>query len=429
MPKLTKEVVEKEQPGSDQRFIWDTELKGFGVKIFPTGAKTFVFQYRTPEGASKRFTIGKLSDSLTVEQARKIAKDRHRDVLNGLDPQGEKRARREAPTMGKVFDDYLASDAFKEKATTTRTVDAGRIERHLRPLLGTMFADKLSTNEVKRAKKAIVEGKTVARIKTRDRGLARVTGGEGTAKKAVNLLRAVCKWSTREGTPAGTAVDWSSIKLVRDGQREAIIEDAAAYGRLFTTLQTMEDQKRIRPAVADALRLIALTGARRGEVAGLRWGYVDLKTGRIVLPAQAHKTGHGTGMAKVIALPAQAQAIIARQPQGEPDTYVFKPAKGQGPVALTKPWRDIRVEAGLPENIGLHGLRHSVGSHLAMSGASLAEVMTQLGHADPKTSLRYIHFAEASRSTLAERAAAVAVAGLEGKVDRADVVELKRGRK
>ncbi|MBK9327265.1 MAG: site-specific integrase [Hydrogenophilales bacterium] len=426
MPKLSKKLVENEQPGTDQRFVWDTELKGFGVKIFPTGVKTFVFQYRSPEGKSKRFTIGKLSDSLTVEQARQIAKDRHRDVLNGRDPQGEKQARRQAPTLAQVFEDYLASDAFKEKAESTRGVDTGRINHHLRPLLGTVFADKLTTNEVKKAHRAINEGKTATTVKTKARGLARVGGGEGTAKKAVTLLRTICKWSTKDGTPAGAAVDWSNIKMARDGMREAIIEDADAYGRLFRTLDTMQNEKRIRDAVADAIRFIALTGTRRSEVTGLRWSYVDLKAGQVVLPPQAHKTGHRSGKPKTIALPAQAQVILARQPQGKPDEYVFRPSKGIGPLALSKPWRQVREEAGLPDDIGLHGLRHSVGSHLAMSGASLVEVMAQLGHSDPKTSLRYVHYAEAARSTLAERAAAVAVAGLEGKTESAEVVPLRR---
>jgi integrase len=426
MPRLTKTVVQKEKPDARQRFIWDTELKGFGLKIFPSGVKTFVFQYRSPEGKSKRFTIGKLSDALTVEQARQVARDRIRDVANGRDPQGEKRARRQAPTLAQVFEDYLVSDAFMEKAASTRAVDTGRINHHLLPLLGTVSADKLTTKEVREAHKAIVNGKTAVTIKTKARGLARVGGGEGTAKKAILMLRAICKWSTKEGTPAGTAVDWSSVKLSRDGMRETIIEDADAYGRLFRTLDQMQNEKRIRPAVADAFRLIALTGARRGEVTGLLWRYVDLKNGQIVLPPHAHKTGHGTSKPKAIALLAHAQAIIARQPRGELDQYVFRPSKGIGPLALSKPWRQVREEAGLPEDIGLHGLRHSVGSHLAMAGASLMEVMIQLGHKQASTSMRYIHFAENARSTLAERAAAVALAGMEGKPELAEVVPLRK---
>jgi integrase len=421
MHKLTKSSVEKEQPSATQRFIWDGELKGFGVKIFPTGVKSFIFQYRTREGKSKRLTIGKLSDTLTVDQARKIATERMREVLNGIDPQGEKKARKLAPTLSEVITAYLLSDTFKEKAESTRASDMGRINRHLLPLLGKLYADKLTTNAVKKAIKAITDGETATTEKTKQRGLARVHGGAGTARKAFMLLRAICKWSTQEGTPAGQSVEWLSVRLTQDGQRETIIEDVGVYGRLFQTLDQMQNEKRLRDAVADAIRVIALTGARRGEIAGLRWKYVDLKGGKIVLPAATHKSGHRSGKAKTIALPTQAQTIISRQPDGKPDDFVFRPSKGVGALSLNKPWRDIRAEAKLPADLKLHSLRHSIASHLAMDSASPVELMKQLGHQQVSTTLRYIHFAENARSTLAERAAAVAVAGMEGKTEKAEV--------
>jgi integrase len=420
MPKLTKTIVENEQPSDKERFVWDTETKGFGVKIFPTGIKSFIFQYRTREGNSKRLTIGKLSDTLTVDQARKIATEKLREVLNGKDPQAEKKARREVPTLAQVFADYQLAEAFTEKAATTRASDLGRINRHLVPLLGNVHADMLTTNDVKRAVKAITEGQTAISEKTKARGFARVEGGAGTARKAFHLLRAVCKWSTKEGTPAGTAVDWTHVRTAQDGQRDAIIETSADYARLFDTLQQMQDEKRIRSAVADAIRVIAMTGARRGEVAGMRWRHVDLRAGTVTLALTEHKTGRRTGKAKVISLPAAAQTIIQRQPAGEPDDFVFRPCKGEGAISLNKPWRDIRAEAGLPADLGLHGLRHSVASHLAMAGASTAELMAQMGHKQATTTARYVHFAENARSTLAERAASMAVAGMNATQEKAE---------
>lgn len=429
MPKLTKKLVEDQQPGGVARFVWDADVKGFGLKVFPSGVKTFVFQYRTQEGRTRRLTIGKLSDTLTADAARKIAKAKLGEVLNGADPQGEKRARREALTLDAVFDDYLRSDAFKGKADTTQATDRGRINRHLRPLLGSMYADKLTTADVRRMVKDITAGKTAGKAKTKARGLARIAGGPGTAKKAFTLLRAICKWTDGDSTLSTSTVEWSKIKTAPDGRREAIVESAADYGRLFRTLDKMQNEKRIRDAVADAIRVIALTGARRGEIAGLRWSYIDLKNGRITLPAKAHKSGHKSGKSKVLMFPAQAQAIIARQPSGESDEFVFAPASGIGPICLSGIWRKVRAEAGLPNDIGLHSLRHSVGSHLAMGGASLVEIQAQLGHSDAASSQRYIHFAEQARSTLAERAAAVAVAGLEGRDDVAPVTQILRAAK
>jgi integrase len=214
----------------------------------------------------------------------------------------------------------------------------------------------------------------------------------------------------------------AGIKTGADGTRDTILDDADAYARLFQTLDTMETERRLRQPVADAIRVIALTGARRGEVAGMRWRHVDLKAGTVTL--DAHKTAKTTGKPRQIGLPSAAAAIIARQPEGDSDDYIFAPARGAGPVQLGKPWRAIRAEAELPEGIGLHGLRHSLASHMAMQGAQASEIMTALGHRNLATSQKYIHWAQDARQEIAEKAASVALAGMAGgKV--ADVVRLK----
>lgn len=71
------------------------------------------------------------------------------------------------------------------------------------------------------------------------------------------------------------------MKTVQDGQREGIIEDSPAYSKLFMTLDAMQNEKRIQPAVADAIRFIALTGVRRSEATDLLWCHIDFKSGRI----------------------------------------------------------------------------------------------------------------------------------------------------
>jgi integrase len=427
MPKLTKTLVSERVASDKEAIIWDTEVIGFGLRIRPSGSKTFIFSYRSPEGRTLKSTIGKPSDVLTVEQARQIAKDRMRDVLNGRDPQGEKKTARLSITVNDMLDDYIKSEAFLNKAATTRATDLGRIDRHIRPLLGNEFAGKLTQEAVMKAHRAIAEGKTAGKTKTKARGLARVTGGKGTADKSALILSAAYKWAIAQRIAKTNPA--AGIGAGKTGQRDTVLENSDDYARLFTTLQTMEDQKRIRQAAADGIRFIALTGARRGEATGLLWKYVDMKAGQIVLPPTAHKTGHATGKPRIIALPAEAQAIIARQPAGKPDDYVFRPSKGAGAIALAKPWQMVRAEAGLPANLGLHGLRHSIATHLAVAGASAVELMETLGHKQISTTLRYIHFAESARSTLAERAAAVAMAGLNGTADKADVVELKPRKK
>jgi integrase len=424
--RISKRIVDAARPDTKPVFLWDRTLPGFALLTLPSGAKSYVFQYRTAEGRSRRATIGKVG-AVSPEQARTIADGMSRTVKAGGDPLEDKRQAREAITVGQLLDCYLASGRFAEKAATTRLTDTGRIERHLRPLLGGRHVGKLQPEDIRRAFMAIREGKTATRVKT-PRGLARVLGGEGTARKAIRLLRAIFAWGIAERiidrNPA-TGVDTGT-----DGERDAVLE-SADYGRLFETLATMETQRRLRPAVADAVRLIALTGARRGEITGLRWQHVDLKRGVLALPAKAHKTGRKTGKPRVIALPAAAQSIVARQPEGAPDNFVFARSKGGGPVLLAKPWHVIRVEADLPEGIGLHGLRHSLATLLAVGGAQAAEIMTSLGHRQLSTTQRYIHFADTARAALAERAAAPALAGMAAAsgAPNADVVALPDGKR
>jgi integrase len=424
LPKITKRFVDSLERGADRYIRWDDDIKGFGVVVQPSGVKSYLYRYRTPEGEDRRPTIGK-HGALTPDQARSKAEEMRQAVFGGADPLKEKRERRQAATVADVLDSYLASEAFKGKAPSTRLTDKGRIERHLKPLLGRRPVDTLTQEQIERTFNAIRDGKTATREKMGHRALARVRGGEGAARKSVRLLRSVFAWAVRErmikDNPAAT------IRTGSDGARDIILDDAQAYGRLFQTLDRMEAEKRIRQSTADAIRVIALTGARRGEIAGLRWSYVNLKNGTVTLPPAAHKTGKATGKPRVIGLPAAAQALISRQPQGGQDDYVFAPAHGQGPVQLTKLWTKIRVEAALPEGIGLHGLRHSLASHMAMQGAQASQIMTALGHRNLSTSQKYVHWAQEARQAIAEQAASVALAGLAASngAHEAEIVRIK----
>ncbi|MBI5461327.1 MAG: site-specific integrase [Gammaproteobacteria bacterium] len=423
MPKITKRIVDASFPKDKPYFVWDIEIKGFGLLVLPSGVKSYVYQYRTPEGRSRRATIHK-HGTKTAEEAREKAKVLQRAVGTGRDPLAEKKARRDALTIADLLDLYLESARFTEKADTTQALDRGRIHRHLKPTLGKRFVIELTSEDVRKAFAKIRDGKTAVDEKTRPRGRAIVRGGEGAARMSVRLLRAVLHWAASEGLC--TTDPTAGVAIGGDGARDVILETADDYARLFRTLETMEQVKRLRPQVADVIRVIALTGARRGEITALRWAYVDLKTGVLKLPPGAHKTGAKTGKSRIIGLPAAAQAIIARQPQGKPEDYVFRPAKGKGALSLAKPWRAVRAEAGLPEGLVLHGLRHSIASHMAMAGAEAAEIMTALGHRQIATSQRYVHWAQDRRAEVAERAAAHITGALNADAELAEVAPIRR---
>ena len=119
--RITKRVVDAAKPDPEKRlcFVWDGELKGFGLCVLPTGVKSYTFQYRTPEGRARRITIGKHGD-WTPDQARRKAADYRELVRAGGDPAGQKRALLEAATVGDLLDAYLASESFKDKAASTQ---------------------------------------------------------------------------------------------------------------------------------------------------------------------------------------------------------------------------------------------------------------------------------------------------------------------
>jgi hypothetical protein len=136
MPKIIKRTVDAASPDRARRnFLWDTELKGFGLLVLPSGVKSYVLQYRTEDGNGRRATIGK-HGSITPDEARAKADAMRRAVVESRDPLAEKRERRHAATVADMLDAYLASEAFAAKAEVTRATDRGRIIRHLKPTLG-----------------------------------------------------------------------------------------------------------------------------------------------------------------------------------------------------------------------------------------------------------------------------------------------------
>lgn len=438
MPKITKRTVDAIVTPEKRGWVWDTEVKGFGIATRPTGTHSYVFNYRDRHGRMRNVTIGKVG-TMTPDEARKRAEKLRRDVQDGISPLAEKRAARKALTVNDLFDAYLKSDGkngFLRKAASTQSTDRGRITRHLRPLLGKHILEALTAEDVADAHRKIVTGKTAVDVKTGKYGRAVVKGGEGTARKAMQLFRAMLNWAKDQKLlPAGCDPDMTAgLDLGRDGKRSAILGDADAYAAFWQVLDRMADparlengEKLIRPEVADAIRLVVLTGCRRGDVRGLRWRHVDLRQGLITLDANEHKAGHLTGEQRKIGLPAMAQAIIARQPAGQPEDKVFRPARGGENIDLNKPIRAVRDAVGLPKGAALHLLRHSLASHMAMNGAQAFEIKAALGHADIATSQKYVHWAEQRQQELAERAASGIVAAISGNKG-GEIVKLKKER-
>lgn len=425
--KITKRVVDAWKYNSEDPILWDGELKGFGLKANANGTKSYIINYRNKYNRTRRYTIGKHGGKLTADQARKKADSLLADIrLRGKDPLDQKKADHEALTVNGLLDLYLASAKYQEKADSTRYVDEGRINRHLRPTLGKVMLRDLSPDQVRKAFASIRDGKTACNVKTKARGRANVKGGEGAARMAIRVLRAILNWAIGEGYADGNAAQ--RIEIGTDGTRTTILETADQYADLFKALDFLQQFRKISDSAADAIRVLALTGARRNEIAGLRWNQVEMKQGLLVLPPGAHKAGRKTGKPRTIALNSAAKAIISARKAGAPKDYVFPPIHGEGPVALSsRLWALIRKQGNLPDGISNHSLRHSLGTLMATQGAEAAQIMEALGHSQLSTSQRYIHIAKDARVALMEKHTAGISAALGGG-ESAEVMPMKKPR-
>jgi integrase len=424
MPKLTKRIVDaiRPDPGRDV-FLWDDELKGFGVRVKPSGAGAFLVQYRTTEGHTRRMVLGRIG-VLTPEEGRRLAREKLAAVAGGADPSTDRRVARTALTVGELCDQYLeaakaglVTTRFKRpKRASTVTIDVGRVERHIKPLIGKVRADKLTRAAVQRMADAIAQGNTAATVKTKARGKAVVTGGSGTAARVVELLGGVWTWADKRGLVSGPNPA-HGIETVRGKADDRVV----SAEELRTLGKALADQAVLRPAAVAAVRLIALTGLRREEAVGLRWAEVD-ELGSC-LRLEATKTGRSTRPVGKAALD-----IIRTLPRQHPE-WVFPNRDASASADLKKPIADLFDAAGL-KDARSQDLRRTFASMAAEEGYSDATIGELLGHARRGVTARhYIRRPDAALIAAADVVSAKIATMIDGVLVTADVVSLPAGQK
>jgi len=194
--KLTKRVVDAVKAGESDTFVWDTEVRGFGLKVTTSGRKVYILQRRL-NGHLRRWTIGVHGSPWTPDAARSEANDLLRAVAHGEDPLEERRAKN-AITVAELCDLYLR-DGCATKKQSTINVDRGRIERHIKTLLGRRRVADLSRPDVERFMVDVATGKSAIDVRTKSRGRSRVTGGKGTATRTMGLLGAILGFAVAHG--------------------------------------------------------------------------------------------------------------------------------------------------------------------------------------------------------------------------------------
>ena len=270
---LTERSVRAIQPKPEgDKWVWYENPRGFGVRVKPSGVKSFLIQYRNTRGRTRRYTIGQFG-RMSVEVARKEAKAKLGEIERGGDPSAERKAVRHARTIIELCDRYLADAEAgkvmhrgKPKKPSTLAIDKGRIERHIKPLLGQRAVEDLTRNDVETFMHAVMDGKTAADVKTKPRGRARVTGGPGTAKKAVGLLSAMFSYAIRKKWAESNPCQ--GVEKPADNKRQRYLTPDE-FGRLGAALRSAREIESNTTAL-DAIEALVLTGCRKGEILNLK---------------------------------------------------------------------------------------------------------------------------------------------------------------
>ncbi|WP_269514904.1 tyrosine-type recombinase/integrase [Brevundimonas subvibrioides] len=437
--RITKRTVDAAKPKGRLYRIWDSDVKGFGLRVTPAGVKSYILAYRPGDGGraapKQEFTIAR-HGVLTPDEARDKAAQLLASVKDGKNPQASRDAARGELTIAALCDLYLAEGTATKKASTLAT-DRLRIERHIKPLLGKKRISAVTDADVQRFVRDVAQGKTAVErkptraqvksktagdrnskrgeskaptVETRKRKDAAAQGGQGTATRTTGLLGAIFTFAVRRKMRPDNPVH--GVERFKDGKSQRFLSPAE-LGRVGRALADLGEGN----AGATVLRLLILTGARKSEIEGLRWDAVDIE-GRCLRLADS-KTG-----AKIVPLGAPALVVLAaiERRKGSPFVFASDRAEGAHFVGTPKVWEKIRAAAAL-DGVRIHDLRHTYASLAASGGQSLPLIGKLLGHRDVKTTAQYAHLADDPVRAAADRTAEAAAAAMLG--TSAEVTRLK----
>ena len=286
--------------------------------------------------------------------------------------------------MRAVADAFLREHAEAKRKPSTAREYRRLLEREVLPKLGPRRVDLVDHADVARLHHAM-----------RDTPYQ--------ANRTLAVLSKLFAWAERRGHRPGLANPCRGLERYREVGRERFL-NAEELARLGDALRALEAEGTIDPYAAAAIRLLILTGARRGEILSLQWALAR----RLTRAWRACPTARPAR--RFCTCPCPALAVLQGLPRLEGNPHVIAGKKpGTALVGLPKIWDRVRARAGLA-GVRLHDLRHSFASVAAVSGTSLLVIGKLLGHAQHATTFRYAHLARdpvtAAGDAVAQRIAA-----------------------
>jgi integrase len=387
VPKLTKRVVDAADIRQKDYVLWDDELPGFGLRVFASGKRSYVIQYRTA-GRSRRYTIG-LHGVWTPETARQEAKAQLGRVAQGENPAEERQLDHQALTVKELCELYLRDleaglilgKGGRPKKATTIVTDTGRIQRHIIPLISSRRVKDLVKADINKVLKDIMAGKTRTSVKTKKlRGKAIVRGGAGTATRTVGLLGGILTYAVEAGIIETNPAH--GLRKPKDNVRNRRLTEAE-YRTLGTILCKATKDDKYQTTV-DIVRQIALTGCRRTEMIKLQWAEAD--TDASYLRLVDSKEGASI---RPIGLPVVE--YLENRRMDDSGTYVFPGQGGDNAFgSFPNHWKRILEDTPLSE-VTPHVLRHSFASIANDLGFTEVTIAALVGHAKGSVTSKYIH--------------------------------------
>lgn len=362
MPKLSKRLIDELIETGGEKVVFDGKLPGFGVRVKASGVASFLVQYRNAAGRSRRLTLGRYG-VLTAEEARTLARQHLADAASGKDPAQSKSAMRAAPTVSDLLDRYLTDHAEVHKKPTSITEDRRIIDRNLRPVVG----------------KAKVADLTRADVAALHHGLRKTPY---VANRVLAVLSKACSLAEVWGLRPDGSNPCRLVRRFREQARERFYSPDE-LSRLGAALGAAERNGSELPGVCTAIRLLALTGCRVGEILALRWDWLNHARGTIEFPDS--KTG-----TKVVPLPAQAMLLLSNIHSA--GHFVVHGMHNDRPLprkTLKSGWRRLSKAAEL-QDARLHDLRHTVGTYAGHGGHNAFVVRDLLGHKSLAMTSRYV---------------------------------------